>query len=219
MENHTPLEVLSNDEKKAAEAAFARRPFNPAWSEKARLVYEGIMHALPASQGPLRRDDGTEVNVEETVTPITTESPSASSSSDRPTKEHDAAAAKIPFDQALEAGALIDVTSAARQVGILFAVCITKPLWDLAIAPSDTATEEQRSARLRDVLMAFRLRLAAHPTVSPLMDFPALLTLLPDAVPQPVPLFALIQPGADDRATATLLLPNEISLGIIPLNS
>ncbi|HJT20741.1 MAG TPA: hypothetical protein VJ746_09735 [Nitrospira sp.] len=126
---------------------------------------------------------------------------------------------RFRFDRALEAGALIDVTSTARQVGILFAVTITKPLWDLAIASSDTATEEQRSSRLRDLLMAFRLRLTSQPTVSPLMDFPALLILPPNAVPQPVSLFALIQPDVDNRAAATLLLPNEISVGIIPLNN
>jgi hypothetical protein len=37
-------------------------------------------------------------------------------------------------------------------------------------------------------------------------------------VPQPVPLFALIQPDEQNRATATLLLPNEVSTTIIPMN-
>ncbi|HJT20742.1 MAG TPA: hypothetical protein VJ746_09740 [Nitrospira sp.] len=90
------MEILTNDEKKAAEAAFARRPFNPAWSEKARLVYEGILHALPASR-ELLRNDGTEGNAEEVLIPNTTDSPSGLSSSDQPTKEeNDAVAAKIP---------------------------------------------------------------------------------------------------------------------------
>ncbi|WP_413934068.1 hypothetical protein [Nitrospira sp. BLG_1] len=37
-------------------------------------------------------------------------------------------------------------------------------------------------------------------------------------VPQPVPLFALIQPDEQNRAVATLLLPNEVSATIIPMN-
>ena len=41
----TPREI-THDEKKAAEAAFAGRPFNPKWSEAARLVYDGILAAL-----------------------------------------------------------------------------------------------------------------------------------------------------------------------------
>jgi hypothetical protein len=207
MDDRAPLRTLTNDEKKAAEAAFARRPFNPAWSEKAHLIYEGISHVLPALPKSERQDDRTEENLDEIFTPNTIDLPSAPGP------------LKNPFYRALEAGALIDVTSMARQLGILFPVSITKPLWDLAIASSDSATEEQRSARLRDVLMAFRLRLVAQPTVSPLMDFPALLTLPPNAVPQPVPLVALIQPDEDNRATATLLLPNDLSVGIIPLNN
>jgi hypothetical protein len=37
---------LTHDEKKAAEAAFQGMPFNPAWSEASRQVYEGISNAL-----------------------------------------------------------------------------------------------------------------------------------------------------------------------------
>jgi hypothetical protein len=33
---------LSADERKAAEAAFRGLPFNPTWSEAARIVYDGI---------------------------------------------------------------------------------------------------------------------------------------------------------------------------------
>ena len=40
--------ALSHDEKKAAEAAFTGRPFNPAWSLSARVVYDDIVKALPA---------------------------------------------------------------------------------------------------------------------------------------------------------------------------
>ena len=37
---------LTSDEKKAAEAAFLGIPFDPAWSNAARVVYDGITEAL-----------------------------------------------------------------------------------------------------------------------------------------------------------------------------
>ena len=37
---------ITHDEKKAAEAAFVGRPFNPKWSDAARIVYDGILAAM-----------------------------------------------------------------------------------------------------------------------------------------------------------------------------
>lgn len=37
---------LTYDEKKVAEAAFRGAPLNPAWSQSARQVYEGIFDAI-----------------------------------------------------------------------------------------------------------------------------------------------------------------------------
>ena len=88
----------------------------------------------------------------------------------------------------------------------------------MGIVTNQLLPEEDQTNRLRDVLMAFRLRLASLTTVSPLLDFPALLTLPPSKVPQPVPLFALIQPDPTHQATVTLLLPTEVSLSIHSLN-
>jgi hypothetical protein len=95
---------------------------------------------------------------------------------------------------------------------------MTKPLWEVGIAPLSTMSEKDKSDRVRDVLMAFRLRLAGQTSLSPLIDFPAMLALPPGSVPQPVPLFALIQPDEENRAMATLLLPNEVSTTIVPMN-
>jgi hypothetical protein len=41
----TPRQI-THDEKKAAEAAFAGRPFNPQWSDAARIVYDGLLTAM-----------------------------------------------------------------------------------------------------------------------------------------------------------------------------
>ena len=197
--------ALSHDEKLAAEAAFSGRPFNTKWSARARFIYEGIVKSLPASV-------------------VQEEMPAREAQPDMPEETGKAAGdggvptTRIPFHEAIAAGALIDVTATAKQVGLSFPVTVTKPLWEVGIAPSSTMTAEEQSARLRDILMAFRLRLATQPSVSPLIDFPALLAFPPNVVPQPIPLFALIQPDDQSRATVTLLLPNEVATTIIPLN-
>ena len=41
---------LTYDENKAADAAFAGRPFNDAWSASARMVYDGIIKALSQAE-------------------------------------------------------------------------------------------------------------------------------------------------------------------------
>ncbi|MGH7206489.1 MAG: hypothetical protein ACREI2_09810 [Nitrospiraceae bacterium] len=40
-----PGRRLTHDELKAAEAAYQERPFNEAWSQAARTVYDGILAA------------------------------------------------------------------------------------------------------------------------------------------------------------------------------
>lgn len=214
MDNNQPPHALTHDEKKAAEAAFAGRPFNPTWSAQARAVYDGIIGALPA---PATEEPVASPAPAESATQKE-ESASASDGTDEDAPPSETLPARIPFEQAVASGALIDVTPAAKQLGLSFPVTVTKPLWDVGIAPSQSLTEEDRAGRLRDVLMAFRLRLATQPTISPLIDFPALLALPPSSVPQPIPLFALIQPDEQNRATVTLLLPNEVAATIVPMN-
>jgi len=203
MDNPQPPRALSHDERHAAEAAFAGRPCNPRWSARAKAVYEGIVNSLP-----------TPVIPEEPSAPAPVEAQLQDTLQDPPR----AMPTQIPFQQALDAGSLIDVTPTARQLGLSFSVTVTKPLWETSIVPEKTLTEAEQSARLRDVLMAFRLRMAAQPTMSPLIDFPALLAIPHGAVPQPVPLFALIQPDKRNEAMVTLLLPTEVATSIIPMN-
>jgi len=203
MDDKQSPRTLSHDERHAAEAAFAGRPLNPRWSARAKAVYEGLLKSLPTPAA----------SPEEPAAAVDPQPAAASrQESDR------AVPASIPSQQALDAGSLIDVTPTARQLGLSFSVTVTKPLWDTGIAPVNTLTEEEQSARLRDVLMAFRLRLAAQPTLAPLIDFPALLSFPHGGVPQPVPLFALIQPDEQNKAMVTLLLPTEVATTIIPMN-
>ena len=220
--------VLTHDERKAAEAAFSRRPFNPTWSESAKKVYEGLIQALPVLP-----DESVVISDQNTASK---ESPTEAAPT-LPTTEETKLEGPIDSDKALEArtdipanqlitnrqqaiqtGFLIDVSSDAQKLGLTFPVTVTKPLWEVGIAPDESMSDEEKAERLRDVLMAFRLRIAGQATLSPLIDFPAMLALPPGGVPQPVPLFALIQPDEQNRAAATLLLPNEVSATIMPMN-
>ena len=211
MTEHTHPKPLTHDEKKAADAAFAGRPFNPSWSDSARVIYEGIVTALPKTELPVPSTADVEVR------PIADRLPEQD-----PTAETAGAGPGVPTikdrQQAILSGMLIDVTPTAQQLGLTFPVTITKPLWELGIVTTDSLPEEEQARRLRDVLMAFRLRLASLATISPLIDFPAILAIPPSTVPQAVPLFAIIQPDAANQANVTLLLPNEVSLSITPTN-
>ena len=205
--------LLTHDERKAADAAFAGRPCNPTWSESAKRVYEGLIGVMPNFQ-----DESEAPSIQPPATDSEPESPVS-----LPLDEISIAAVtpenqKVSRQQAIDSGFLIDVTADAKKVGLSFSVTVTKPLWEIGIAPTEELSDEEKSIRLRDVLMAFRLRLATQGTLSPLLDFPAMLSMPPGAIPQPVPLFALIQPGEHNQAMVTLLLPNEVSTTIIPMN-
>jgi hypothetical protein len=223
MTNTPSPKALTHDEKKAADAAFAGRPFNEAWSASARAVYDGIAKALPhtdvAVPAPSNAGDPVETSSAQNEPlqpqePLPQEQVNGQELLERtflPPTIRDREAA-------IQAGTLIDVTATALELGITFPVTITRPLWEVGIVTNQSLSEEDQTSRLRDVLMAFRLRLAGLTTVSPLLDFPVLLTLPPSTVPQPVPLFALIQPDPTHEANVTLLLPKEVSLSITSLN-
>jgi len=224
MTNTPPSKALTHDEKKAADAAFTGRPFNETWSASARAVYDGIVKAMPHRDAEILPPSTVEAPAE---TPSGRSEPLPPQES---LNQEPVAGEKLPSEgaviasyiqareTAIQAGILIDVTPTALQLGISFPVTITRPLWELGIVTNQSLPEADQSGRLRDILMAFRLRLASQTTLSPLLDFPALLALPPNGVPQPVPLFALIQPDPTHQANVTLLLPSEVSLSISSLN-
>lgn len=223
--NITP-KVLTNDEKKAADAAFAGRPFNDSWSASARVVYDGIVNALPKEiVAAIPEVDAVLADLEAKLPAVS--GVENETLVDMDSKQEDPAADStagpgVPTirdrQEAIQSGILIDVTPTAKELGLTFPVTITKPLWDIGIVTNQSFSQEEQTGRLRDILMAFRLRLASLATISPLIDFPALLAMPPSTVPQPVPLFAIIQPDAGNQANVTLLLPNEVSLTITPSN-
>jgi hypothetical protein len=191
-------------------------------------VYEGLIHALPALPDDTIVTPNQNVTGKEAPLDAVPALPTAAEQKlENPTHSVNALEMRtdIPANQlianrqqAIQAGFLIDVSTDAQKLGLTFPVTVTKPLWEVGIAPDQSISEEEKTQRLRDVLMAFRLRIASQATLSPLIDFPAMLSMPPGEVPQPVPLFALIQPDEQNRAMATLLLPNEVSATIIPMN-
>ena len=218
-----PPKALSHDEKKAADAAFAGHPFNEAWSASARAVYDGIVKALPHTDVAIPTPSNVEMSEEAPSAKIEALQPQEPLAQEQVSEQELVEGTAMPpaihdREAAIQAGILIDVTPTALQLGITFPVTITRPLWELGIVTNRSLSEEDQTTRLRDILMAFRLRLASLTTVSPLLDFPVLLALPPSKVPQPVPLFALIQPDPTHQANVTLLLPNEVALSITSLN-
>ena len=226
MTNNTTPKTLTNDEKKAADAAFAGRPFNSSWSASARVIYDGIVNALPKDVvAALPEVDAVLAELEAklpAVSGVGNKTLVDMDSKQEGTAADSTAGPGVPTirdrQEAIQSGILIDVTPTAKELGLTFPVTITKPLWDIGIVTNQSLSQEEQTGRLRDVLMAFRLRLASLATISPLIDFPALLAMPPSTVPQPVPLFAIIQPDSGNQANVTLLLPNEVSLTITPSN-
>ena len=95
-------------------------------------------------------------------------------------------------------------------------VCLSKPLWDFVITASHTLPDEQHESRVRDVLIALRLRLATIPVASPAMEFPALFPFPPEPVPQLCPLYAIAMGDEAVPYSITILLANEVSAVIRP---
>jgi hypothetical protein len=223
---HTPPpKALTHDEKKAADAAFAGRPFNETWSASARTIYDGIVKALPQGDIVISSPSDAEIPTEASSAqgePLQAQAQGPLTLEHAGGQELVEQTAQPPAirdrEAAIQAGILIDVTPTALKLGITFPVTITRPLWEVGIVTNQALSEEDQTSRLRDILLAFRLRLAGLTTVSPLIDFPVLLALPPSQVPQPVPLFALIQADPTHQANVTLLLPNEVSLSITSLN-
>ena len=207
---------LTTDEKKAAEAAFRRDPFDPKWSEAARAVYEGILQAMgarvPLFEGALAETVNSQADEhDQPKTP--TEGETGASSNPPGEGSHTPIMTR---EEALQTGYLIDVTPIARSVGLPVPVCLSKPLWDFVITASHTLPDEQHESRVRDVLIALRLRLATIPVASPAMEFPTLLPFPPEPVPQLCPLYAIAMGDEAVPYSIAILLANEVSAVIRP---
>jgi len=219
MSSQSTPRPLTTDERKAAEAAFRRDPFDPKWSEAARAVYEGILQAM-GTQSPIFEGvmAGTVISQADGHAQSKTPTEGETGASSNPQGER-SQTPSMTRKEALQAGYLIDVTPFAQSVGLPVPVCLSKPLWDFAISASHTLPDEQHESRVRDVLIALRLRLATIPVASPAMEFPALLPFPPEPVPQLCPLYAIAMGDQAVPYSITILLANEVSAVIRPIGN
>lgn len=205
---------LTHDEKKASEAAFGGLPKNEKWTESAKSVYDGIIQALGK--------DPSEFPVSVETPPSLIEEPDGSSSKDLvelPASDS-VASQEIPADlkkltirsrrEAVETGILKDVTPLAQNIGLDFCVGMTNPLWEQYITSSPDFTEDRIQSRLRDILVAVRLRLASLKEPTPLVDVPVLLEFDPEPTPQLCLTFALFHKDPVDGNCLLLIHPGEV---------
>ena len=210
----TKRRPLTHDEKKASEAAFGGLPKNEKWTESAKLVYEGIIQALGK--------DPSDLPVSVEASPFLIKGSDESSSKDlREISTSDSVESQeIPDDlkeltirsrrEAVESGILRDVTPVAQSIGLDFCVGMTNSLWEEYITSSPDFTEERIHSRLRDILVAVRLRLASLKEPTPLIDVPVLLEFDPEPTPQLCLTFALFHKDPIDGNCLLLIHPGEV---------
>jgi hypothetical protein len=199
--------TLTNDEKRAADQAFKGLPFDSRWSPSARAIYDGIRGALGAPALPEQEPAADHSDPHAVLDPQPEET------------ESDETAPVLTREQAIQAGFLIDVTPIAHSVGLPVPISISKPLWMLGITASDAIPEDQHEARVRDVLMALRLRLANARVAPPGIEFAALLSFPPEPAPQLLSLYAIAHGDPITPYTLTILLASEVTAIIRPTNN
>ena len=186
---------LTHDEKKAAEAAYRGRPFDASWSQAARTVYDGILtargYAVDAfDSGAVNREAVKEIH------PL-------------PSRQ-----------EAIEAGLLVDVTKKAKRIGFHVAVGITKSLWDRNITKSLDLDPHEWDLRVRDLLLAVRLKMAGSETSGPWVEVPVVFpSTQGEEPPQVFSIYALFHKDPVAEDCVTLIHPNELSSIMRPASS
>ena len=206
---------LTHDEKKAAEAAYRGRPFDAAWSQAARAVYDGILtargYAVDAfDSGRVNREAARECEAPETVF---SEAMGPARLSEEKGESEPATARHVPSRQeAIEAGLLVDVTRKAKRIGFNVAVGITKSLWDRNITKSLDLDPHEWDLRVRDMLLAVRLRMAGQGTSEPWVEVPVVFPSTQGEEPPHVfSIYALFHKDPVAEDCVTLIDPNEFS--------
>ena len=111
--------------------------------------------------------------------------------------------------EAVEQGVLVDVTEAAKKVGIKFSVAVTSAVWSQCVEVPNGAQGQDGQGRLRDILQMLRhtISLGQRKYTKPL-DF--LLKADDDEQqPQIVTLKALWGSGDETEPVVAIMLPNE----------
>jgi hypothetical protein len=224
--------TLTHDEKKASEAAFRGLPFNPAWSDSAKKVYDGIVQVLGnsskadaeiLSQAHLESENvyseessSKETGVEE-IRPEERkedqEVPMSNEDDPEAMVTLTMTADSLPLDSrktSITAGVVKDATPAAKRIGLEIPVGLTNALWKNYVAISQDMSEDHIQSRLQDIMVGVRLRLASLKEAMPFVDVPILLDFPPDAVPQVNLAFALFHRDPEEGPCLLLIHPGEI---------
>ena len=206
---------LTHDERKAAEAAYRGRPFDASWSQAARAVYDGVLtargYAVDAfDSGRVNREAAKQFETSETVF---SEAMGPVLVSGKPGEGEPAPARHVPSRQeAIEAGLLVDVTKKAKRIGFNVAVGITKSLWDRNITKSLDLDPHEWDLRVRDMLLAVRLRMAGSGTSEPWVEVPVVFPSTQGEEPPHVfSIYALFHKDPVAEDCVTLIHPNEFS--------
>ena len=167
---------LTHDERKAAEAAYRGRPFDASWSQAARAVYDGILtargYAVDAFEEG-RTSTGKPPRSLKPPKPCFRRRWDLLSYPGRRVKVSRLRPGTFPSRQeAIEAGLLVDVTKKAKRIGFHVAVGITKSLWDRNITKSLDLDPHEWDLRVRDLLLAVRLKMAGSATSGPWVEVP-----------------------------------------------
>lgn len=91
------------------------------------------------------------------------------------------------------------------------AVGITKSLWNRSISDSKGISLEDRSSRVRDMLLAVRLRLASLENPTPWIEVPVLYPTKGEQTPEVFPIYALFHKDPVSEECMTLIHPKELS--------
>ncbi len=211
----TQSRPLTHDEKKASEAAFRGLPQDENWTDSAKLVYQGIIEALGKDASELQAsvsdsqpgllegpESTTRENTQEGMNPDSLHSQEIPAELESLTLRS--------RQEAVESGIVKDVTPLAQSIGLDFCVGMTNPLWEQYITSSPDFTDEHIHSRLRDTLVAVRLRLANLKEATPLVDVPVLLEFSPEPTPQLCLTFALFHKDPVDGDCLLLIHPGEV---------
>ena len=208
---------LTHDEKKAAEAAFKGRAFNAAWSKSALAVYQGILNArgdtadahdsIGAGREFAGALEGPEIGFPASMSQAVSADVKGEGGEESASVRH-----MISRQEAIESGVLVDVTPKAEQVGFRLAVALTKGLWEQSIMQSVDPDPHERDLRIRDMLLAVRLRLASLDAPMPWIEVPVLFPSTPGEAPSDVfSIYALFHKDPVAAGCLTLIHPKELS--------
>ncbi len=217
--------ALSHDEKKAAEAAYQGKPPLSSWTKSAQAVYEGILKAkgitletvetLETGGDVVEKPMEAEGLFEEALNlGATSHEPEGAQASGSSSPSH----LITSRQEAIDAGLLIDVSKKARGMGLNLAVGITKSLWSESISDSSEtlddaeATTPEDASKIRDMLLAVRLRLASVDNPVPWVEVPVLFpSQQEEGAAKIFPIYALFHKDPVAEECLTLIHPKDLS--------